>query len=36
VRFNISYEVDMGYPIRYEVIIVKSGELFEVAKSYIV
>jgi len=34
VRFNISYEVDMGYPVKYEVIIVKSGEVLEVVKSY--
>lgn len=34
IRFNISYEVDMGYPVKYEVIIVKSEEVLEVVKSY--
>lgn len=34
VRLDIGYEVDMGYPVKYEVIIVKSGEVLEVVKSY--
>lgn len=34
IRLDISYEVDMGYPVKYEVIIVKNGEVLEVVKSY--
>lgn len=34
VGLDISYEVDMGYPVKYEVIIVKNGEVLEVVKSY--
>ena len=34
VRLDIDYEVDMGYPVKYEVIIVKNREVLEVVKSY--